>query len=85
MQVNKQVLPALVTLSKDADMGIREMCINALAEVSKLYGNSQEVMERLTTHLDSLMGSNVHEVGHMAEFSVPACMQWGCHILRHLA
>lgn len=62
MQVNKQVLPALVTLSNDADMGVRELSIDALAEVFKLYGSSRAVMEKLTTHLDALMNSNVHEV-----------------------
>ena len=62
LQVNKQILPALVTLSNDADMGVRELSIDALAEVSKLYGSSQAVMEKLTMHLDSLMNTNVHEV-----------------------
>ena len=60
--MNKQVLPALVTLSNDADMGVRELSIDALAEVFKLYGSSRAVMEKLTTHLDALMTSNVHEV-----------------------
>ncbi len=60
--MNKQVLPALVTLSNDADMGVRELSIEALAEVSKLYGASPAVMDKLTTHLDSIMSSNVHEV-----------------------
>ncbi|KAK9833905.1 hypothetical protein WJX74_009507 [Apatococcus lobatus] len=51
-QVNKQILPALVTLSNDADMGMRELSIDALAEMLKLYGSSRAVM-------DALMNSNV--------------------------
>ncbi|KAK9813191.1 hypothetical protein WJX72_010407 [[Myrmecia] bisecta] len=61
-QVVRQVLPALVSLSDDEDLGVKELSIDALGEVGRLFGSQPAVMEKLHAQMDALLNSGAHEV-----------------------
>ena len=62
MQVKRQVLPALLKLTNDAELGVKALAIEALAKLWQLFSNSSSSLEKLHRHLDTIMSCGVHEV-----------------------
>jgi len=64
MQVMRQVLPVLQSLSEDSDSAVQGAAIEGLAQLLPLHGNNPEVAARLYGHLDELVTSNEPQVGN---------------------
>ena len=62
MQVVRQVLPVLQSLSEDSDSAVQAAPIEGLAQLLPLHGSNPELAGRLYSHLDDLVTNNQPQV-----------------------
>ena len=62
MQVVRQVLPVLQSLSEDDDSPVQAAAIEGLAQLLPLHGGNPELAGRLYSHLDDLVTNNQPQV-----------------------
>ena len=63
MQVVRQVLPVLQSLSEDSDSAVQAAAIEGLAQLLPLHGGNPDLAGRLYSHLDDLVTNNQPQVG----------------------
>jgi len=62
VQVVRQVLPVLQSLSEDSDSAVQAAPIEGLAQLLPLHGSNPELAGRLYSHLDDLVTNNQPQV-----------------------
>jgi len=63
VQVVRQVLPVLQSLSEDSDSAVQAAAIEGLAQLLPLHGGNPDLAGRLYSHLDDLVTNNQPQVG----------------------
>ena len=82
IQVIRQVLPVLQSLSEDSESAVQGAAIEGLAQVLPLHGSNPELAGRLYSHLDELVTNNQPQVSCIACTAltplcgIPSCLDW---------
>ena len=82
IQVMRQVLPVLQSLSEDGDSTVQAAAIEGLAQLLPLHGSNPELAGRLYSHLDELVTNNQPQVSCIACTALtplcgtPSCLCW---------
>lgn len=58
----RHLLPALETLSQDAELPVRTAAISAMGRLVQLHGAHADLLDKLQAHFDELLGGDDHQV-----------------------